>query len=94
MAKMSDLNVGWRHLIWAETSAHEVRLRTPKPRQNCINIILGSARTIPSRIGCHMGTRPRSLAKAPLLGLNESFNILSFCLEALLPGKGATAGSK
>jgi len=22
MAKMSDLNVGWRHLIWAETSAH------------------------------------------------------------------------
>ena len=27
MAKMSDLNVGWRHLIWAETSAHAVRFQ-------------------------------------------------------------------
>ncbi len=23
MTKMSDLNVGWRHLVWAETAGHE-----------------------------------------------------------------------
>ena len=28
MKKMSDLNVGWRHLIWAETSAHAVSFGT------------------------------------------------------------------
>ena len=22
MAKMADLNVGWRHLVWGESSAH------------------------------------------------------------------------
>ena len=74
MAKMSDLNVGWRHLIWAETSAHAVRFQGLKRCGQDVykNVIIPvPARTTPSRIGCHMGTRQKNLAKAPLLGPNE-----------------------
>lgn len=78
MAKMSDLNVGWRHLVWAETSAHEVRLGWgPQGIDVYENKILVSVRTTPSRIGCLMDIRPRSPARGPLLGLNKYISCVS-----------------